>query len=132
MKSFHGDTKLKADLVEEMKTRMDKANRAQRIVCDFLEKHGFTLAEVRSPSANGVDIVAIKNRRHFSIEVKNVIRTCRSWRVNKPNLKSDMIAVVFPNNVIHFECISDWLKLCDKNNARRITRLVDFHLTVSQ
>lgn len=104
-----------------------KAELSQRIVADFLRENRFVLSEVNNPSANGIDIVAIKNNKHFLIEVKSVFETARSWRVKKIHPKSDYVAVVMPNGKIHFESATDWLKLTDSTGSRSITSLVHFY-----
>lgn len=103
---------------------LDKANKSQRIVASFLRDRGFTLAEVNHPTANGIDIVAIKNNKHFRIEVKSIIRTGRAWRVGKPHPDCDYIAVVTDNGLIHFESMSDWMRLATSDGSRHISSLV--------
>lgn len=104
--------------------KIDKANKSQRIVIEKLLANGFTIAEVKSPTANGIDIVAIKDNEHLEIEVKTVSKTDRAWRVTKPNIHSTYIAVVMPNGLIHWEYASDWMKNCSKDGSRRVTNLV--------
>jgi len=106
---------------------IDKANLSQRRVVEFLKDHNFILSEVKSPTTNGIDIVAIKDSKNISVEVKSVIRSSRSWKVRKPNIKSDYIAVVMPSGTIHFESMSDWLSLCSKDGSRSITKLVNLY-----
>ena len=103
-----------------------KGIESQKIVRDFLIDNGFIVSEINNINSNGKDIVAIKNNKNYSFEVKSVIRTARSYRVNKPDINCDYIAVVMPNKIIHIESMDDWLKLCNKSGNRSITRLVNF------
>lgn len=100
---------------------------SQETVSIFLKDRGFTIAEVNKPTANGIDIVAIKGNHSFLIEVKSVIKSTRSYRINKPHPKSELIAVVMPSGDIHFEQMKDWEKLCSKDGSQRITKLVEFY-----
>ena len=109
------------------KGKIKKAQDSQSRVVQLLRSKSFEVAEVKHPYKNGVDIVAIKDNQHFSIEVKTPIYSSRAWKVNKPCLKSDYVAVVMPSGDIHIEAMTDWLKLCRAGNIRTITKLVQFY-----
>lgn len=114
-----------------MKNPLQKAKDAQGVVRKYLVMNGFEVAEVSNVSANGIDILAIKNGKGYAVEVKSVIRGDRGSRVKKPHPKSDLVAVVLPNGFIHIELTSDWNRLCQKDGSRSLTRLVDFHELVT-
>lgn len=134
MKSYLGKPELKEAMLAEMKKHQEadaiiKARISQAVVIDFLKNNNFEVAEVSHPNANGIDIVAIKNGRSFSFEVKSVIKTTRMWRINKlTNTKSDYIAVVMPSGRIWFETTEDWQKCCNDSGSRSITKLVNLDL----
>ena len=125
LQSYKGDENLK-------KQSLRKAAQSQKIVLDFLIKNGFTVSEVSNPSANGIDIVAIKNGKNLLVEVKSVIRSSRSWNVKKIHPKCDYVAIVMPSGHLHFESAFDWRKLTDKNGARSISRLVNFYNVLNE
>jgi hypothetical protein len=108
-------------------TGHEKADYSQRLVVSFLQDKGFTIAEVNKPSSNGLDIVAVKDNEYLLIEVKSVIHSTRSWIVKKIHPKSEYVAVVMPNDQIHLECSSDWIKHTDKNGSRSIGGLVKLY-----
>lgn len=108
-------------------TGHEKAQQGQTAVREWLEQHGFVVAEVKNVSANGIDILAIKNGKGISVEVKTVIEGSRGSRVKKPHPKSDFVAVVMPSGFIYVETTTDWMKNTAKDGTRSITRLVEFY-----
>ncbi len=110
-----------------MNNNLKKAIESQKRVSDLLKSKGFEVAEVSHPFKNGVDIVAIKDNQHFSIEVKTPIYSSRAWKVNKPCKKSDYVALVLPSGDIHVEAMQDWEKLSRSGGVRTITKLVQFY-----
>lgn len=104
-----------------------KAQDGQTLVRQWLEANSFVVAEVKNVSANGVDILAIKNGVGFTVEVKTVIGGERGSRVKKPHPKSDFIAVVMPSGHIYVETTADWMKLTAKDGTRSMTKVVDFY-----
>lgn len=106
--AFHGDPKLKEDLVAN---RVSKATRSLMIVRDYLVRHGFTVAKLNHPNANGVDIAV----------------TGRAWRVSKFHNVTDYVAIVMPDSSVHFDTFQDHAALCSKDGSRRITGLVNLY-----
>lgn len=104
-----------------------KAQQSQSIVRKLLEESGFTVAEVGSVTTNGVDLVAIKNGRHYSIEVKSACKTKRAWIIKKVTAPCDFVAIVMPTQDVHFDRIADHEKLTSKNGNRMITQLVHLY-----
>jgi len=104
----------------------EKAQSGQTRVRSWLEENGFVVAEVKGVTANGIDILAIKNGTGISVEVKTVIRSRGVNRVTKPHPKSDYVAVVMPSGYIHVEPTADWLRSCQKDGSRSIGKLVNF------
>lgn len=100
-----------------------KAQYGQTCVKKWLSSNGFTVAEVSNITANGVDIVAIKNGRGISVDVK----TSSNARINRPHPKSDFVAVVMPSGSIHIEQTTEWMRLVQKDGSRSMKKLFDFY-----
>lgn len=101
-------------------------NKSEKLVRDYLIKNGFIVSDLLEESANGVDLVAIKNGKTLLIEVKSAIYGSKSVTI-KPVLKSgklcNTIAMVFKNNTIIIQPMSEHLKLCSKSGSRGVTEL---------
>jgi predicted RecB family endonuclease len=115
------------------KQEMDEANpeSAEAIVAKHLRDRGFAVAIKESESSNGIDIVAIKNGKYFTIEVKGCIASTRTLVVgglSKSGLISTHVAIVTPKKNVIFQTTEDHLKLCRKTDKRRaVTKLVEIY-----
>lgn len=103
---------------------LDKAQQAQTLVREILELSGFTVAEVKNVSANGIDIVAIKSGEQFCIEVKTTFYTSRSWRVKKIHTKADYVFVLLPSGHLYIQDAISWRKAASIGGDRGITHIV--------
>lgn len=100
----------------------------ESVVRSHLIQNGFTVSRRdKSQNANGIDIVAIKNDKHFLIEVKKV-NSNKKYNKIEPIQKSGKIcshiAIVTPNNNVIFQPMRDHLSLCSKNGSRGVTDLI--------
>lgn len=93
----------------------------------YFESCGFTvLGKQRNISANGVDLHIVRDGRVFSVEVKTVSKSTRSYRVkgcHKPD-SNDYIAMVYGSNVI-VQPMDDHIRLCSKDGTRAVSKLIE-------
>jgi len=100
---------------------------SEKIVATYLHENGFVVAVSNSENSNGIDVVAIKDAKYFTVEVKTACKASKSLNV-KPIGKSgkvcDYIAIVTPNGNVIFNTMEEHLKLCSKKGTRGVTKLV--------
>lgn len=117
MKSFHNDDKIKYP-------PHAKAEKAVVLCKAHLEELGFIVSNPKDASANGHDLVAIKNGCGITVEVKAAFYSARMWKVSRVSkITSDLVAIVFPSGKIHINSMQDHLKTCSKTGARALTCL---------
>ena len=105
---------------------MTKMNKAEKQVYDDLCSRGFVVSRQHAGSANGVDLVAMKEGSAVSIEVKSVVIGARAKTV-RPVLSSgrkcNWIAIVLGSDII-YQPMSEHLKLCSQSGSRGVTELI--------
>ena len=103
----------------------------EQIVIKFLKDRKFYVSNLdKKQEANGIDVVAIKDNKHFLIEVKSVCvgkKNMTITKVQKSGLFCTHIAIVTPKKKIIFQSMKDHLKLCSKLGTRGVTELVSFY-----
>lgn len=88
----------------------------------FLESKGFIVSEPQSETSNGHDLVALKNGRGYTFEVKPATFTARCYRVKKVSkITSDGIIIIFPSGHCQIESMKNHLKMCSKSGHRCLT-----------
>lgn len=89
---------------------------------EFLIKMGFTVSLSQKESANGHDLIAIKDGRGFTFEVKPAIYSQRSFKVRPVSKKtSDGIIIVFPSGYCFVDGMQLHLAACSKSGYRFMT-----------
>ena len=116
--------------MKECKSKLghEKAEWAvDRARCE-LQRVGYVVYPGDHVCKNGADLKAHgTNGRIWTIEVKLVLWNKEAWRVNRVTRKmDDVIAMVFPSGVVHFEMMRDHLKACNKSGDRYLTALGRF------
>lgn len=105
------------------------AENSVKLVRNYFKKMGYKTTAKSKPTANGYDLVVLKDEKSFSIEVKTAFLNSRSWQVGKThNKENDFIAIVFPNKKIHFELWKDHKEKCTKNGKRSLTKIASLYV----
>lgn len=108
-------------------SKHQKAERAVRVVKADLESLGFTVVEPNDISANGADLMAMKDKVGFRIEVKAAFLSKRSWRIKRVTRSNDdILAVVFPNGRVHYEPMSQHIA-AHAGKDRGLTMIARIH-----
>jgi len=100
---------------------------SKKVVEKWLKERGYTIASNENDSANGIDIVAIKENYYFTIEVKRAEKGVRCFRIKplqKSGVISDYLAIVTPKGNVIFQTISEHKKLCSNTGYRDVTKLI--------
>jgi hypothetical protein len=103
---------------------------SEKLVREFLEKRGFSVAGHGPEQANGIDIVAIKGGHYFLIEVKRAFKQSRAMRVKNVGTsgsKCNYVAIVTPKNNVILQPMSEHKKLSSQCGSRAVTELVRIH-----
>lgn len=105
-------------------------NNSEEIVKEYLEKRGWSVSN-HALNQNGFDLLATKNKKFLIIEVKSLCLVNNEfWRIRSISERakqSDILAIVFPNNHIHFEYMKDHLCVINSEGDRYLTTLVDLY-----
>lgn len=100
------------------------ASRAVTQAREFLMAHGFTVSRANDVSANGPDLVAIKDGFGCKVEVKSVSNDRGTWKVRKVfRTEDDFVLLVFPSGAVHVEPMKTHLSRCSKDGTRFVTEI---------
>ena len=103
-----------------------KARNSEKLVAAYLEGYGWSVALT---TIRGPDLTASKGFLKCTMEVKSAFKAKAGdyWRVgyvDERRKNDDVVAIVFPGNVIYFTSMREHLSLCDKSGARNVTCLI--------
>ncbi len=101
----------------------------EHLVAEHFKKLGYVTAVSVSQNENGFDIVAIRNDRYLTIEVKTASQVTgkQAWRtrvVSDLAKHSEIMAIVLPSGKINFCSMKDHLKCCNQDGDRYVTEMV--------
>ena len=116
--------------VKESKNK--KGYDSELIVKRYFETLGYF---VKQSDMFGPDLTIENEFQTFTIEVKSAIMTskkaCYIPSVYPKRLNDDIIAIVFPNNFVYIETMSEHLKQCRPTGGRSVSRIYEDSLSLS-
>jgi len=93
-------------------------------VLKTIKKLNFKILKIAKPNENGPDIIVIKNKKPFKVEVKKCRITKRNSvqvpPVEKNRKQDDFIAIIHPTGYVLFEPMENHLKNCTSKGYRTL------------
>ena len=94
---------------------------------NWFKKRGYTIASNNNDTSNGIDLLAVKDNKYFTVEIKKACKSTRCYRttpLQKSGKASDYVAIITPKNTIIFQTVREHDMLCSKSGYRDVTKLV--------